>query len=84
MSAATAEAIVTALGRKVLPIQGYGNCLFHAFGYYFHGRRWCIAIHKYYCHILLLYHATMTALYWMVMSKTMAGRCSISQFRELK
>jgi len=37
MSAAAAEAIVTALGRKVLPIQGDGNCLFRAFGYYFHG-----------------------------------------------
>ena len=29
--------IITALGWKVLPIQGDGNCLFHAFGYYFHG-----------------------------------------------
>ena len=37
MSAAAAEAIVTALGRKTFPIQGDGNCLFHAFGYYFHG-----------------------------------------------
>ena len=37
MSAAAAEAILTALGRKVLQVKGDGNCLFRALGYYFYG-----------------------------------------------
>ena len=37
MSAAAAEAILAALGRKVLPVKGDGNCLFRALGYYFYG-----------------------------------------------
>ena len=37
MSAAAAEAILAALGRKVLQVKGDGNCLFRALGYYFYG-----------------------------------------------
>lgn len=37
MSAAAAEEILAALGRKVLPVKGDGNCLFRALGYYLYG-----------------------------------------------
>ena len=33
MTAAAAEEIIAALGRKVLPVKGDGNCLFCALGY---------------------------------------------------
>jgi len=85
MSAAAAEAIVTALGRKVLPIQGDGNCLFLTFGYYFHGSE---MMHCKTRMLLSYFVATnrdrFKAMYWIVISKTMSRRCIISQCGELK
>ena len=58
MSAAAAEAILAALGWKVLQVKGDGNCLFVPWATTSMELRWCIVRHEHYCLILSLQTAT--------------------------